>query len=513
MIIHQPRRRRVAAHLARTGCILSVGAFCLSLASVVVPVPGVASAATAGGAEVVIPAVDGQGNANPEAGQPLTAGDSATPFSFRLPDGAACTGDSAIQGYRIHSYLIGGDIDPNTITFQGIAGPLPEQQGAPVATFRSSLFDVSGSPYAAAQTSNADVEGGPGVIVNLPPLSFEPLFSTEFLPPGDYNAGIACWGPNTAENQPLLDRFWNAKFTLVADAADTGPVGITWTAQADDTASTEIDLVADPDVEAIEGDPVELTATVTPDDVDGTVTFSDGDDPIGDPVDVSGGVGVLETSDLEVGDHVLTADFTPESDSGFGPSTSTALAYVIVASGAADTTVGLSVSPESPAAEGADVTLTATLDPSDAGGSVSFLDGAEVLDDVEIVDGTATYSTSTLAAGTHTLSAEFTPDDAELFRSSTSDIVSYVVGDVASEVTTTTDPGSTTTTVPVETVSGGGSGGGVAFGPSTGASSFASLPRTGGSLSIGVWGFLSLVFGRMAMLLARSPTSLVVATS
>ncbi|MFT4210653.1 MAG: HtaA domain-containing protein, partial [Microbacterium sp.] len=66
---------------------------------------------------------------------------------------------------------------------------------------------------------------------------------------------------------------------------------------------------------------------------------------------------------------------------------------------AAETTTTLSVSPES-ATEGDEVSLTATVSPV-AAGSVEFFDGSTSLGTADVESGTATLTTSALAAGDH----------------------------------------------------------------------------------------------------------------
>ena len=54
------------------------------------------------------------------------------------------------------------------------------------------------------------------------------------MPPGTYNLGIACTlGTGAAQ---VLDKYWNAKITMTADAAD--PNGIAWAIPADTGTTT-----------------------------------------------------------------------------------------------------------------------------------------------------------------------------------------------------------------------------------------------------------------------------------
>lgn len=95
---------------------------------------------------------------------------------------------------------------------------------------------------------------------------------------------------------------------------------------------------------------------------------------------------------------------------------------VSVLLGAALSSVTLVPSPN-PALEGTPVTLTATVAPSNANGSVIFFDGSTALATVPVVNGVATYTTSSLSVGSHVLTATFTGN----FASSTSPPVTEII--------------------------------------------------------------------------------------
>ena len=56
------------------------------------------------------------------------------------------------------------------------------------------------------------------------------------------------------------------------------------------------------------------------------------------------------------------------------------------------------------------VTFTATITPNTATGTVTFFDGTAQLTTVPVSRGVATFTTSTLALGTHTIQARYNPD-------------------------------------------------------------------------------------------------------
>lgn len=93
------------------------------------------------------------------------------------------------------------------------------------------------------------------------------------------------------------------------------------------------------------------------------------------------------------------------------------------------TSTVLAVSPVSPVAQGTQVTLTATITPSTAVGTVQFTEGTTNIGAPVTVsnNGTASGSTSTLAPGPHQLTAVFTPANPAMFSSSTSPAIPLTV--------------------------------------------------------------------------------------
>ena len=181
---------------------------------------------------------------------------------------------------------------------------------------------------------------------------------------------------------------------------------------------------------ATAGQTVTLSATVTSStagSITGTVTFLDGSTSIGTGNVGAGGVATLQTSTLSVATHSITAKYG--GDANFATSSSTAVSLVInPAASQAPTSTALSASPN-PAASGATVTLTATVTSTTAGtitGTVTFLDGANSIGTGSVgANGIATLQTSSLSAGTHSLTAMYGGD--ANFLTSTSSAVSLVI--------------------------------------------------------------------------------------
>lgn len=182
---------------------------------------------------------------------------------------------------------------------------------------------------------------------------------------------------------------------------------------------------------SIVGNPVTLTATVAASSgiPSGSVTFSDSGAALGTATLNSAGTATLTTSSLAAGTHLLTASFSGAT--GFNASQSTTLSEVVNPLIFA-TTTALSSS-ANPSSTGATVTFTATVSSSGGvpTGSVTFSDSGTTLGTVALnASGIATFATSTLSTGTHTLTASY--GGAAKFAASQSASLSQVVNTTSS---------------------------------------------------------------------------------
>ena len=214
-----PRRRRAARDLARAGAAVSAVMLVVSVAaSAGIGDRGAdAAAVNAGTLQLQVPS-------GPTAGNVLTSGGSATAFSLTPPDGAACTGDSATDGYRVQSYIVPSSVSPATLTFDS-NGPTPNTTGA---NLRLPLFATTGTPIIDRTTA---VKTGPtsgGLITGMPTINFAVFGSSgpTVVPAGNYNVGFACTLGNPGPNQ--VDKYWNVVLTFAVTPGDS-PSGITWT--------------------------------------------------------------------------------------------------------------------------------------------------------------------------------------------------------------------------------------------------------------------------------------------
>lgn len=155
--------------------------------------------------------------------------------------------------------------------------------------------------------------------------------------------------------------------------------------------------------------PVTLTATVTTTspNAGGTISFRDAGVEIGSATVGGSGSASFTTSGLQAGNHVLTAVYS--GDANHVGSTSLVLNELLVQ--ASRIALGSSLNP---APAGANVVFTAKVSgpPAIAAtGAVTFLDGAAMLGSATLdANGTASLSTSSLAVGSHTVTASYEGD-------------------------------------------------------------------------------------------------------
>jgi uncharacterized repeat protein (TIGR01451 family) len=190
------------------------------------------------------------------------------------------------------------------------------------------------------------------------------------------------------------------------------------------------------------GQSVTFTATVTTPAAGtptGSVTFFDSGVPMGPAVPLIGNQATLTTNLLSVAPHPITATYG--GDATFDPSTSTpALAQVV---NKASTTTTLA--PLSQSIFGQSVTFSATVGAVAPGsgtptGTVSFLDGATVIGSGTLNgSGVATFTTSTLTVGTHSISASY-PASANLLNSASAPASQVVINATTTVLTSSANP-------------------------------------------------------------------------
>ncbi|MGD0792207.1 MAG: Ig-like domain repeat protein [Terriglobales bacterium] len=180
-----------------------------------------------------------------------------------------------------------------------------------------------------------------------------------------------------------------------------------------------------------------LTSTIGAPPDGETVTFMNGTRALGTGT-LSGGSASFATSKLTGGTDKIKAVYG--GDANFGPSTSKALKQVV---NKATTTTTLTSS-LNPSNYGQSVTFTASVAPQFGGtvkGTVTFYDGTTALKTVPLSGGAAKFTTSTLASGTHSITATY--NGSTSFDGSTSAPVNQVVR-VATTTTLSSSPNPST---------------------------------------------------------------------
>ncbi len=224
---------------------------------------------------------------------------------------------------------------------------------------------------------------------------------------------------------PVTVGLINASFSVVNNAAGSPQlITVTGTGLQD---GTTLALVSSQPVSNVNS-PVTFTATITPTTPTtaptptGTVVFSDGATNLG-TVNVSASAASFTTSTLTAGTHAITATYS--GDTLYTGSTANLMQKVI---GPPNIQLVSSLNPSTP---NVNVTFTVTVSSSNGTptGTVIFNDGSTALSIALPLDGSgvAAFSTATLAAGTHPITAVYSGD--ANFTTVTSPIVSQRVED------------------------------------------------------------------------------------
>jgi hypothetical protein len=183
----------------------------------------------------------------------------------------------------------------------------------------------------------------------------------------------------------------------------------------------------------------------------GTVTLMDGTTSLG-TASLTNGSATFTIATLTAGTNSITASYA--GDSADSASTSSAVSVVVNATQLQASAVTLAAS-ASTAVSGQAITLTATVKPASATGTVTFNDGSTSIGSGTLLQGQAVLTLSTLSVGTHSLTAAYGGDAAD--QASTSTAVAVTI----TAATTTPPPAADyglTLSASALTVTQGGSG-------------------------------------------------------
>jgi hypothetical protein len=141
----------------------------------------------------------------------------------------------------------------------------------------------------------------------------------------------------------------------------------------------------------------------------GMVTLSDGSTSIG-TASLANGTATFTIASLTAGTHNMTASYA--GNAADGASTSSAVSVQVNGAKLTPTTLALAASPVS-GVSGQAISLTASITPASATGTISFNDGSSQIGSANLAAGKATLSLNTLGAGTHSLTAAYSGDSAD----------------------------------------------------------------------------------------------------
>ena len=122
-------------------------------------------------------------------------------------------------------------------------------------------------------------------------------------------------------------------------------------------------------------------------------------------IPVTSGVAAFSSASLTQGTHPISVVYS--GDGTF--LSSSAAPFTETVNPKATTTTTVNIDAESPNS-GASVAFTATVTPSTATGTVQFLDGGALLGTGTISGGSASFTTASLAQGTHSITAVYSGD-------------------------------------------------------------------------------------------------------
>ncbi|WP_159025958.1 beta strand repeat-containing protein [Prescottella equi] len=340
----------------------------------------------------------------------VTAGQATLPHAFTTAGAHSITADFLAGSGFVNSSAPAQTVTVNAPTTTTLQVPASATTGAPVT------FSVSVMPVNAAGT-----------------VQFK-------------DNGTAIGSPvAVAAGQASVQHTFGAAGSHSITAEFSGGPGFASSAAAAQTVT-----VADPDVEtslsvsapgsATTGASVDLAATVSPSTAVGSVQFKVNGSPAGAAVPVSGGEAVLPYTFNAAGSFAVTAEFT----GGAGFTNSSASAQNVVVSDP-DVSTSLSVTAPESATTGSSVDLSATVNPSNAVGSVQFTDnGAPIGSPVAVVNGVAALSHTFTLAGGHSVGADFVADAGFTNSSATAQSVTVADPDVETSLSVTV-PASVTT--------------------------------------------------------------------
>ena len=309
---------------------------------------------------------------------------SSTSITATVPAGAT-TGNVVVTVNNVAS---------NGVAFTVVAAPAISSLSVPSASVGASVT-ISGTNFGASQ-------GNGSVKFN-----------------GTTATGIGSWtNTSITATVPVGATTGNVVVTAAGGVASNG---ISFTVLGTPTVTLSTSLTP-----STWGSNVTFTATVSGNTLTptGSVTFRDGTTTIGTGA-LSAGKTTLSISSLAAGAHSITALYA--GDGNYTGAQSSVLTQNI---SVAQSSLALVSSITTPSPYGNPIVLTATVAPTVITGTVTFLDGTVVLGTAPISGGQASFTTTTLDIGSHSISASIAGSSNFLGSTSVTLTVPVAVGQV-----------------------------------------------------------------------------------
>ncbi|MFL6025026.1 MAG: beta strand repeat-containing protein [Marmoricola sp.] len=347
----------------------------------------------------------------------VSGGSATTPLDTGIATGshtlgASYSGDTNINGSSAATKTV--TVDKAGTTTSLTDAPSPTVTGQAV-TFTAHVAIVSPGVGALGGAVQFNVDGSP--------------FGTAVpLGAGD-NATLTVSNLSTGNHDVVA--VYNGTGDFAASSSATVTHGV-------NKADTSVALSTS-DASAVSGEPLTFTAQVAPvapgaGNPTGTVQFAVDGVNLGAPVALTGGQAVSAVTNLQVGNHNVTANY---SGDGSFAGQSTALTQKVVA---AQTTTAISSNPN-PSVFGQGVVVHAEVTPNAPAtghptGAIEFIvDGANA-GFVVMSNGAADLSLPGLSTGSHAIEAVYFSNDPNFFTS-TSEEITQVVNKAATKTTLT----------------------------------------------------------------------------
>jgi subtilase family serine protease len=347
-----------------------------------------------------------------------------------------CSSNSCANGIEaaVHGNSIFGGTSASTPVFAGIVTLLNQVVGGTgLGNVNTRLYQLAQNPsngvFHDVTTGNNIVPCAPGT-PSTDPTKLQCPSSGQF----GYNAGPGydqVTGLGSVDAHALVTNWGASTTTTLTSSSNPAPASssVTFTATVTTSGSTA---------------------------PTGKVTFNDGATALGTGT-IASGKATFSTSSLSTGGHSITAVYP--GDTKNAQSTSAVLVETITGTGSSATTT--TVTPGQGAVTyGTAATFTATVTPSSATKTVTFLDGTTPLGFATLSSGTAAFTTSTLTAGMHSITGLYSGDSTN--ASSKSAAVSQTINQANSKTTLSLNPavvnvgGSVAMAVTVTPASGSG---------------------------------------------------------